>query len=566
MSPDYQNRSVPILRYASGTGGRASCIMSTTFHSRPFGRLRLKMGVGVLLVIFALLQTIKVNRWSESIFPYLSEINWASPKTIIRERELVGDLMVDAYQGTLAPIGQPVAPTPSIQIQPSILPIISSAPSTTYSPTLKPSQGPSPGPTLSYLPSLPPSSSPWPSTSPSILPSNSPSASVAPSVAPSTSFQPTATAWPSATPTSVQSENPSPYPSSLPSEPPSSMPSLQSDLYAEHLLTIVLDGVQNDFRPARWQVETSNFIKSFWDDQDTNIHSPVFVGRVETRYIKQSRIGDLARGADNTSLPLAIEYQQLINYTMVADDYNKKLWGDLKDTLFTYPYELNTIGYMALMVAITDNPSAIFLSSYKITTPKVEEIGSSGTDAAIIAILVIVVALVLLGAALYVMHLLRKDRDAHEELLKVDQGDLDEMEDGEDRPAFQEVIESPAVTRFQGSATPMPLAQPGHKRVHSSDAGSDRDDNANNPHRRRRSNSNVDDMSDLEGMVIDSQSAGDGDEEDTARPMLAQAVDGGYVVHQYGSRDEDDESDDDYEDNFHPRQTGFIMKVEDIDD
>jgi hypothetical protein len=347
------------------------------------------------------------------------------------------------------------------------------------------------------------------------------------------------------------------------------MPTLSSDLYAEHFLTIVLEGALQDFRPPRWQVETSDFIKRFWDDTETNPFSPVFVGHVETRYIKQTRIGEIAPGADNTSLPLAIDYQQLINYTMLVNEYDAKLWGDLQDTLFTYPFELNALGYMTLMAGISDNPSAIFLSSYTITTLE-EEIGSSGSDAAIISILVVVVALVLLAAALYFMYLLKKDRAAQEKLIKAEQDGAEMVEDMEDKPvAEQEVVESPPPNaRFQDSPALMSMAPPSDRRLNSFDSGSDRDENSQ--HRRYRSNSNIDDrsnyMSDLEGMVIDSHSVGDDNEEDATGPILSQNVDDGYPDGQYGSRDDYDDSDDDYDDAFHLRQTGFIISVEDIDD
>ena len=540
------------------------------------------MVAGVLLFsTFALLQTIPDNGWGDDTVPYLSEMNWASFKANTRQRELVEDLVVDPYQGTRAPIGQSVAPTPSvapfspvsstnspsIQVAPqsSTLPTVSSAPS--GPPSVYPSDSPSAVP--SQNPSGKPSLSPQPSSSP--IPSWAPTGSSQPTTTPyPTIFDPDRTEWPSADPTDIASEVPSPYPSAPPSDQPSTMPSLQSDLYAEHFLTIVLDGIVEDFRPARWEVETDDFFKEFWDDSDANIFSPVFVGHVDTRYIKQTRIGEVAPGADNTSLPLAIDYQQLINYTMVVNDYDQKRWGDLKNTLFTYPFKLNAVEYMSMLVAITENPSTIFLSSYAITTPVAEVIGSSGTDAAIISILVIVVALVLLAAAYYVVHLLRKDRDAHEELLKVDQGDVPEVVDAGDSPVSQEVVESPAGTRYQDSVTPLSVAQPGHRRIDKSDSGSDRDENTNEPHIRHRSNSIQDDrsnyMSDLEGMVIDSHSVGDDIEEDTAGPIFTNIVDNGYPDDLYGSRDEDDDSEDDYEHSFHLRQTGFIMKVEDIDD
>ncbi|GAX10016.1 hypothetical protein FisN_25Lh137 [Fistulifera solaris] len=554
--------------------------------------LSLSLSAGAVLYVLAALQMIPAIRWRGGIFLYFS-----SPQSNVRQRGLVEEVVATPYQGTEVPNEQSNAPTPSLapiglsnqpsqptELRPSTSPTTSSAPSLSHPPSTIPSVYPSDSPSAvpSHLPTLQPTLTIQPSTSPSIFPSISPSLSLVPSTAPSASYQPTTTAyptdfdadrteWPSVAPTTIASEVPSPYPSSSPSELPSSMPSLQSDLFAEHFLTIVLQGALQDFRPPRWQLETSNFIQRFWDDTETNPFSPVFVGHVETRYIKQTRIGEIAPGADNTSLPLAIDYQQLINYTMLVNEYDAKLWGDLQDTLFTYPFELNALGYMTLMTGISDNPSAIFLSSYAITTPE-EEIGSSGSDAAIISILVVGVALVLLAAAFYFMHLLRKDRAAQEKLIQAEQDVAEMVEDVEDKPVSQqEVVESPPPNaRFQDSPALMSTAPPSDRRLNSFDSGSDRDENSNDQHRRYRSNSNIDDrsnyMSDLEGMVIDSLSVGDDNEEDATAPILSQTVDDGYPDGQYGSRDDYDESDDDYDEAFHMRQTGFIISVEDIDD
>lgn len=587
--------------------GKSFCI-----STRHFGMFELKMVAGSLLVCI-LLHTISMNLWSSCTASLRSELlmNRASNEA---NRELVGSLTIDTYQGTEAPIGQSAVPTPSLvslplsstspsnlpSTGPSSQPTTSSAPSRTFTPSKSPSQQPSPQPTISHppspepsvfpsggptvipseIPSAAPSLSAQPSTSPSSLPSYGPSVSVAPSVSPSishepsisaspTDYDPARTNEPSAVPTETLSMAPSPYPSKSPSEQPSSMPSLQSDLYAEHFMTIVLEGVLEDFRASRWQVETSEFVQEFWNDRDVNKFSPVFVGHVNTRYIRETRIGTVSPGADNTSLPLAIEYHQSINYTMIVYDYDTEMWGDLEDTLFTYPFKLNPLGYMSIMMSISNNPSTIFLSSYKITTPNVDELGSSGTDAAIISILVIVVALVLMVAAYYVVHLLRKDRDAQKELLiKAEQGGAAEVENGQDRLASQETLESPAGSRYQSSVAPVPISQPGHMRINSANTSSDRDENSNNQHRRHLSNSNVDDrsnyMSDLEGMVIDSHSVGDDGEDNHAGPTITNPIHGGYPEDHYCSPDED--SDDDYEDPLHMRQSAFILKIEDIED
>jgi hypothetical protein len=398
--------------------------------------------------------------------------------------------------------------------------------------------------------------------------------------------------------------------------------------YTKDSMAIVLAGVERNLtlpQIKRWERETNDFVKDFWNNAETHRYSPVYVLFVETEWRRQERIVLLAVNSEDlevrrnwqaaandetenvTTLPLQISYAQTIGFAYRKDETEiDPTLGFLNDTLFLLPMERNSMKYANLMMNITESmQQQIYFLSIKAGGERKTVPDTSNRDQTIIGSVVAVVATSLLGAAAYIVYLLKMDTN------HPNNNDVDSLRDNE-MAMFPATLEVPSGLVVYANSTdgateinnhvgggggddyyrgggnsgefgPI-VTSPSSYRIMGSSGLSE-----HTPPRRGEESSEERSGDNLEGMVIRSTRLGGGGSitsrsnddsaEDIAIPSPSSLMGSTMpLILSAGSEDDDgddyDDDDDDGDDDAHfgeddpfqPHLSGFQMEVQDIDD
>jgi hypothetical protein len=183
---------------------------------------------------------------------------------------------------------------------------------------------------------------------------------------------------------------------------------------------MTLEGLMENFSPnqiANWERATSNHVHDFWEELP---FSPLYVGKVATRLISQSRVkkqNSTVESRQTTFEPLEILYAQTAFFGFLVEELDPRL-VPAADSVFLEPFRQNSLPYVREIIALTNNTGPVYLTSIEIQAPQptpaptqVQEGGGSSNDdeRRIILIVVFVVGTAVLSAIAYIVYLTRKE-------------------------------------------------------------------------------------------------------------------------------------------------------------
>jgi hypothetical protein len=178
---------------------------------------------------------------------------------------------------------------------------------------------------------------------------------------------------------------------------------------------MTLEGLVSNFSPneiADWEIATSNHVHDFWDETP---FSPLYVGKVSTELISQSRVptrNSTAESRQFTFEPLEILYIQTASFGLLVEELDPRL-VPVEDSVFLEPFRQNSLPYVREIIAITKNPGPVYLTEIEIREPQPTsaptQAAANSNDARIILIVVFVVGTAVLSAIAYIVYLTRKE-------------------------------------------------------------------------------------------------------------------------------------------------------------
>jgi hypothetical protein len=185
-------------------------------------------------------------------------------------------------------------------------------------------------------------------------------------------------------------------------------------------LAMTLDGLVDSFSPNEildWEIATSNHVHDFWEELP---FSPLYVGKVATRFISQSRVktqNSTEMSRQVTFEPLEILYAQTASFGFLVEELDPRL-VPVEDSVFLEPFRQNSLSYVREIIVFTKNPGPVYLTSIEIREPQPtpapiqapEGGGNSNDERRIILIVVFVVGTAVLSAIAYIVYLTRKEK------------------------------------------------------------------------------------------------------------------------------------------------------------
>lgn len=190
-------------------------------------------------------------------------------------------------------------------------------------------------------------------------------------------------------------------------------------------LTMTLEGLTVDLSAndiVNWEIVTSDHVHDFWNELP---FSPLFVGKVVTKFISQDRIIPDPAPRDNSTeivtpsalAPLEILYEQTASFGALVDEWDTNL-SPVEEAVFLEPFRQNSLPYVRQIITLTGNQGPVFLTNIEIQLPQpssaptsapVVAVGGRNDERRIILTVVFCVGSSVVIAFAYIVYLTRKE-------------------------------------------------------------------------------------------------------------------------------------------------------------